>query len=298
VDQVALTAGATASLISNQPDPQTTVAGTDAIFSVQAGGTPPLRYQWRFYGTNLAGATDSSLTLTNVMPVQAGNYSVVVTNDYGPSVTSSIVALTVTTIPLAEALDYSNPGWTTYGNGLWFGQVGQTHDGVDAARSGAITNYQNSGLSLNLLGPGTLSFWWKVSSETNYDYFKFYTNSTLQKAISGEVDWQQQTVSLPAGMNVVQWIYAKDVSISLGQDAAWLDQISYDGPPYLSISPLTDQQVMLFWPTSATGFGLQYATNLAHSPSWQPVADVPAVLEDNWVVTNNATARQFYRLKK
>src|ERR1039458_2167208 len=88
--------------------------------------------------------SDSSLTLTNVMPVQAGNYSVVVTNDYGPSVTSSVVALTVTTIPLAEALDYANPGWTTYGNRLWFGQVGQTHDGVDAARSGAITNYQQS----------------------------------------------------------------------------------------------------------------------------------------------------------
>ena len=298
VDQVALTAGATASLISNQPDPQTTVAGTDAIFSVQAGGTPPLRYQWRFYGTNLAGATDSSLTLTNVMPVQAGNYSVVVTNDYGPSVTSSVVALTVTTIPLAEALDYANPGWTTYGNGLWFGQVGQTHDGVDAARSGAITNYQQSVLSLNLLGPGTLSFWWKVSSETNYDYFKFWTNNTLQKAICGEVDWQQQTVSLPAGMNTVVWQYIKDVSISLGQDAAWLDQVSYDGPPYLAINPLTDQQVMLFWPTSATGFGLQCSTNLAHPAPWQWTTNVPVVVEDNWVVTNNTASHLFYRLKK
>jgi hypothetical protein len=257
-----------------------------------------LRYQWRFNGTNLAGATDSSLTLTNVMPVQAGNYSVVVTNDYGPSVISSNAALTVTTIPLAEALDYNNPGWTTYGNGYWFGQVGQTHDGVDAARSGAITNYQQSVLSLNLRGPGTLSFWWKVSSETNYDFLRFWSNSILQKAISGEVDWQQQTVSLPAGMNTVLWQYIKDVSLSQGQDAAWVDQVSYDGPPYLAISPLTAQQVMLFWPTSATGFGLQYATNLAPSPFWQPVADVPAVLEDNWVVTNNAVSRQFYRLKK
>jgi hypothetical protein len=169
---------------------------------------------------------------------------------------------------------------------------------VDAARSGAITNYQQSVLSLNLLGPGTLSFWWKVSSETNYDYFKFWTNNTLQKAICGEVDWQQQTVSLPAGMNTVVWQYIKDVSISLGQDAAWLDQVSYDGPPYLAINPLTDQQVMLFWPTSATGFGLQCSTNLAHPAPWQWTTNVPVVVEDNWVVTNNTASHLFYRLKK
>ena len=298
MDQVGFTAGTTAALISNQPDPQTALAGTTATFSVQAGGTPPLRYQWRCYGTNLVGATDSSLTLTNVMPVQAGNYSVVITNDYGPAVTSSLVALTVTTIPLAEALDYNNPGWNTYGNGYWFGQVGQTHDGVDAARSGAITNYQQSVISLNLVGPGTLSFWWKVSSETNYDHLYFFTNGAIKTAISGEVDWQQQTASLPAGMNTVLWIYYKDITISLGQDAAWLDQVSYDGPPYLAISPLTDQQIMLFWPTSATGFALQCATNLVHPASWQWVTNVPAVVDDNWVVTNNAASQQFYRLKR
>ena len=298
VDQVSFSAGSTPALISNQPDPQTAVAGTDATFSVQAGGTPPLRYQWRFYGTNLAGATDSALTLTSVMPVQAGDYKVVVTNDYGPSVTSSVAALTVTTIPLPEALDYLGPAYTTSGNASWFGQVGLMHDGVDAARSGSVGNSQQSVLSLNLLGPGNLSFWWKVSSETNFDYLKFYTNNVLQKAICGEVDWQQQTVSLPAGMNTVIWQYLKDYSISLGQDAAWLDQISYDGPPYLSISPLTPQQVMLYWPTSAIGFGLQSATNLARPTTWQSVTNVPVVQEYNWVVTNNATSRQFYRLKK
>jgi hypothetical protein len=298
LDQVSYISGATAALIATQPGSQTVVAGTNVILSVQAGGTPPLRYQWRFYGTNLADATDSALTLTNVMPVQAGNYSVVVTNDYGPSVTSSVVALTVTTVPLAKALEYSNPDWTTSGNASWFGQVGQTHDGVDAARSGAITNYQQSVLSLNLLGPGTLSFWWKVSSETNWDFLKVYTNNVMARSISGEVDWQQQTVSLPAGMHTVVWQYIKDISISLGQDAAWLDQVSYDGPPYLAVSPLTAQQVMLFWPTSATGFGLQSATNLAHPSFWQAVTNVPSVLEDNWVVTNNAALRQFYRLRK
>ena len=60
---------------------------TNVTFSVTAGGSPPLRYQWRWNGTNLAGASGTSLTLTNVGPFQAGNYDVVVTND-GGAVTS------------------------------------------------------------------------------------------------------------------------------------------------------------------------------------------------------------------
>jgi hypothetical protein len=67
---------------------------TNVTFSVSAGGSSPLGYQWRWGGTNLAGASRSALTLTNVGPAQAGNYDVVVTND-GGAVTSQVAVLTV-----------------------------------------------------------------------------------------------------------------------------------------------------------------------------------------------------------
>ncbi|MDW8310320.1 MAG: fibronectin type III domain-containing protein, partial [Verrucomicrobiales bacterium] len=54
-------------LITQQPQDQTVVAGQNATFSVVAGGSAPLFYQWRFYGTNLPGATGSVLTLSNVL---------------------------------------------------------------------------------------------------------------------------------------------------------------------------------------------------------------------------------------
>ena len=45
-----------------------------AMFNVVAtGGTPPPNYQWSFDGTNIVGATNATLTLTNVLPAQAGN---------------------------------------------------------------------------------------------------------------------------------------------------------------------------------------------------------------------------------
>ena len=57
-----------------------------------------MSYQWRLNGTNIAGATSTSLTLSNVQPAQAGNYSLRVTNAFG-STDSSNAVLTVNPAP-------------------------------------------------------------------------------------------------------------------------------------------------------------------------------------------------------
>jgi len=67
--------------------------GLDATFTVTATGTPPLAYQWQFNGTNLAGATTTSLTISNVQPANAGTYQVVVTNLYGTANSSSALLI-------------------------------------------------------------------------------------------------------------------------------------------------------------------------------------------------------------
>jgi uncharacterized delta-60 repeat protein len=67
---------------------QTNSAGSSAVFSVQAGGTPPLRYRWSFKGTQIAGATDARLVLPNVTTNSTGDYTCEVINDVS-SVTST-----------------------------------------------------------------------------------------------------------------------------------------------------------------------------------------------------------------
>jgi hypothetical protein len=81
--------------ITIQPTNQTVTVGGTATFNVTASGMPPLSYQWNFNGTNIAGATNTTLTLTNVQVSQAGNYTVLVTNRFG-SVLSSNAILVVT----------------------------------------------------------------------------------------------------------------------------------------------------------------------------------------------------------
>ncbi len=82
-------------MITNQPQSRAVNQGANATFSAGATGAAPLGYQWRFEGTNLAGATVSSYTRANAQPGHEGAYSVVINNVAG-SVTSLNAMLTVT----------------------------------------------------------------------------------------------------------------------------------------------------------------------------------------------------------
>jgi len=84
--------------ITTQPRGQTVVQGMDAVFSVVAVGTSPLFYQWCFNGAWLAGATNSTLMVSNVQTTDASNYHAVVANPWS-SATSAVATLTVVVPP-------------------------------------------------------------------------------------------------------------------------------------------------------------------------------------------------------
>ena len=70
-----------------------------------------------------------------------------------------------------------------------------------------------------------MSFHWKVSSESNYDYLRFYIDGSEQSKISGDTDWQQKSYVLSAGNKTLKWCYTKDYSDDSGSDAGWVDKI-------------------------------------------------------------------------
>ena len=80
--------------ITTQPQSQATPVGQSAAFSVIPSGSAPFSYQWSFNGTNLSGATASSLQFNSVQTANAGSYNVVVSNPDG-STASSNATLTV-----------------------------------------------------------------------------------------------------------------------------------------------------------------------------------------------------------
>ncbi len=84
--------------ITAQPRDTTVLLGENASFSVTANGPTPLSYQWMFEGADIADATTTRLTLSQVVLSQAGGYSVRVANPHG-AITSAVATLTVRVQP-------------------------------------------------------------------------------------------------------------------------------------------------------------------------------------------------------
>ncbi len=87
-------------VITTQPASRTVAEGQKATFSVLAGGTAPLSYQWLKNGAAISGATAASYTTPQVTSAENGStFQVEIKNSVG-SLKSASATLTVT-VPLA-----------------------------------------------------------------------------------------------------------------------------------------------------------------------------------------------------
>ncbi len=131
-------------------------------------------------------------------------------------------------VTLNQALDNHILAFTVGGSSSWFGQTAEAYFGGSAAQSGALGDNQSEWLQTTVVGPGTLSFYWKVSSEDNYDFLEVLVDDVLQPgSICGEVDWRRRTIAIPAGSHQIKWVYAKDASVNTGGDCGWVDEVSF-----------------------------------------------------------------------
>jgi hypothetical protein len=104
-------------------------------------------------------------------------------------------------------------------------------EGLYSAKSGTITDNQISDLSLtlNVIADDSISFYVKTSSESGWDFMKFYIDGTEQGSWSGETSWTRVVYPVTIGNHTFKWTYEKDGSVSNGSDCAWVDYILF--PP-------------------------------------------------------------------
>lgn len=143
VDQSSVNTPGAGPRITLQPAGANVGLGASATLYVSALGTPlspddlgssALAYQWYFGSMELAGATNSSFTITNMTPDQQGGYTVVITNDYG-MVTSGVATVSYAgvlppTINLQPVSLFLSPG------------AAATFDTAASAGGGAAVTYQ------------------------------------------------------------------------------------------------------------------------------------------------------------
>jgi len=141
---------------------------------------------------------------------------------------------------LGGALDNTDLEWTTGGDADWLGQTEVCYYGGDAAQSGDINHNQETWLRTSVSGSGTFTFWWKVSSEPNYDLLEFTLDDagSPTTSISGNKDWRQVGVAIyGSGAHSLEWKYIKDVTRSLGEDTGWVDRVEWSPGPTPSPTP-------------------------------------------------------------
>ena len=80
--------------IATQPQSLTVTNGGMASFQVVGFGIPPPTCQWRFNGTNIAGANAATYTISSAHPANEGDYTVVLSNSVS-SLVSAAAHLTV-----------------------------------------------------------------------------------------------------------------------------------------------------------------------------------------------------------
>jgi alpha-tubulin suppressor-like RCC1 family protein len=231
---------------------RTIAPGGTVPFYALTTGAWPLAYQWQFNGTNLPGATNLILLLTNVLPADnPGNYSVVVTNNFG-SITSSVAVLTVP--DFSSALDTTGLVWTTMGNAPWFVETNVTEDRVSALQSGSITNNQTTTVQTAVTGPGTLTFWWRLVSSSSDASLLFKIGNSVQASLFGSgnpnanTNWQQQTFYLAAGTQTLQWVFSKGGNNSAA-GSGFLDEVTFAAgttAPFFTSLPVSQSQAPNF----------------------------------------------------
>jgi hypothetical protein len=191
------------------------------------------------YGTQWSGTT--AWTQVRV-PLASGTHTVEWRYQKDGSVNTGMDTVWVDDVVLApmgnpntdfEASASLPSAYSTSGTLPWVIDTSMPHAGTRAAASGMITHSQTSSMttSLGLPSASTLSFWYRVQSESCCDHLLVFDNGTQLASYQGDVAWTRATFPLAAGAHTIEWRYSKDSSISTGLDRAFVDDIDFGYTP-------------------------------------------------------------------
>ncbi|HOH79438.1 MAG TPA: S8 family serine peptidase [Candidatus Cloacimonadota bacterium] len=189
----------------------------------------------KFYVDDVLKNTDSSTPYSwtwDTPGYSGGSHTIkAVATDNDLNTRESTVTITLLAPP-DEGFESGNFGAFSWNNSsavAWTVQSSEKYSGSYAAKAGPIGNSASTTLSitLNVTTAGDLSYFYKVSSESGYDYLRFYLDDVQQAQWSGEAGWALQTHAISTGLHSFKWTYSKDVSYLGGSDTAWLDHIIF-----------------------------------------------------------------------
>jgi len=287
-------------IIITQPANQGVLLGGTATFSVLSSGRLPLSYQWQFAATNLANATNATLTVSNLTVNQAGSYKVVVTNSLG-SATSSNALLTALTVLLQnggfELGSFAD--WNTAGNFLGcYVTTGSpyVHSGLCGAELGPAGSpgYLSQTFATTAGQNYVVSCWLYCDGATPNEFAVFWNDVRL---------FDQQNIGATLWTNLIFQAGATTASAVLTfgfiNDPSYfgLDDIAVYPAPQLGPVTASNGTINFSWSAqSGQLYQVQYSTNLSLN-SWVNLGGVLSTTNSSITAADTpGSLMRFYRL--
>lgn len=172
---------------------------------------------------------DTNTGIITWTPTIAGVYPLTITATNPAGSDMETITITITEHPVLLGIDQNGSGRLVDESALnpWTLVASPAQDTVDSAQSGTITHSETTYFETTVTGPDTVLFYWKVDSEERFDYLSFYLDGELVTRISGNVDWNREALTFPAGEHTLRWEYSKDATDSTGLDRGWVDQVIF-----------------------------------------------------------------------
>ena len=192
---------------------------------------------------------------------KAGYSSIILDQD----ISESHYILNFVLLP-SEAIDFEEGDFieefSFLGNMPWEIDENISFSGDYSAVSGNIGDSQNSIMTLTVEDgqAGEFSFYRKVSSESGWDWLKFYIDGVERQSWSGEEDWEKATYPVNAGAHEYKWSYTKDSNTSHGSDQAWVDDIELPAEAQTMVNAGPDLQICHDEQALLNAFAANYET--------------------------------------
>lgn len=134
-------------------------------------------------------------------------------------------------IAVQDAIDASPLSVLAMSEVQWVGVADGSAEDGDSLQSGDVADGETTTLALSVVGPLTLSFNWRISSESGNDMLSFEVlESGAGESISGDRGWSEREYEVGEGAHTLIWSYSKDSATSELDDTAWLDSVTMTAP--------------------------------------------------------------------
>lgn len=247
------------SIVTNLPTSLYAYAGSSRTLTVVATGDPVLHYVWKKNGTIPVGTDSPSLVLSSLTAADDADYSVTVTNNYGPapSVTCHLTVATPGVAASAAVQDGPQSLWplSEAAPSTAYDYLGE-HDGL-----------QGGALTLGVAGPRPPAYQGFSAGKTAYlfDGATAFIDCGTGPSLSGTTDftleaWIQTTNTVTSGVILQQ-----------------RDADGYNGEYQLLVNPNGTLHLLVYGNnTTQVDFNSSITSKFVNDGAWHHVAAVRA----------------------